>query len=56
MRILIMAIPRRVQEAGIAYGSDPWHTDNRKLNAWRDGRGFYFRDPNDHLLELMTRA
>ncbi|HXG28374.1 MAG TPA: VOC family protein [Nevskiales bacterium] len=50
------AILQRVQQAGIPYGSDPWHLDNRKLNAWRGGRGFYFRDPNGHLLELMTRA
>ena len=50
------AILRRVQEAGIAYGSDPWHLDNGQLNAWHGGRGVYFRDPNGHILELLTRA
>jgi catechol 2,3-dioxygenase-like lactoylglutathione lyase family enzyme len=50
------AILRRVQEAGIVYGSDPWHTENRQLNDWSGGRGFYFRDPNGHLLELLTRT
>lgn len=50
------AILQRVQAAGISYGSDPWHPENRQLNDWNGGRGFYFRDPNGHLLELMTRA
>jgi len=24
------------------------------LNDWNGGRGVYFRDPNGHVLELMT--
>ena len=50
------AILRRVQAAGITYGSDPWHTDNCQLNDWNGGRGFYFHDPDGHLLELLTRT
>jgi catechol 2,3-dioxygenase-like lactoylglutathione lyase family enzyme len=50
------AIFKRVQEAGIAYGSDPWNLGNRQLNSWNGGRGVYFRDPNGHILELMTRT
>jgi catechol 2,3-dioxygenase-like lactoylglutathione lyase family enzyme len=50
------AILQRVQAAGIPYGSDPWHPDNHELNAWNGGRGCYFRDPDGHLLELMTRV
>ncbi|HEX7970075.1 MAG TPA: VOC family protein [Stellaceae bacterium] len=50
------AILARVRVAGIPYGSDPWHLENRELNAWNGGRGFYFRDPNGHVLELLTRA
>jgi len=50
------AILQRVQEAGLDYGSDPWHLENRQLNAWNGGRGFYFRDPNGHILEVLTRA
>jgi catechol 2,3-dioxygenase-like lactoylglutathione lyase family enzyme len=50
------AILGRVQAAGITYGSDPWHTENFELNSWNGGRGFYFHDPNGHLLELLTRA
>jgi hypothetical protein len=38
----------------LAYGSGPEHPDNGKLNNWGGGRGFYFKDPDGHLLELMT--
>jgi catechol 2,3-dioxygenase-like lactoylglutathione lyase family enzyme len=50
------AILKRVQEAGLTYGSDPWHLENKELNSWNGGRGVYFRDPNGHLLELLTRV
>ena len=44
----------RIQAEGVAFGSQPWtHTDG-KINDRRGGRGFYFADPNGHLLELMT--
>jgi catechol 2,3-dioxygenase-like lactoylglutathione lyase family enzyme len=43
-----------VQARGIPYGSGPFsHTDGR-INTRRGGRGFYFQDPNGHLLEVMT--
>jgi catechol 2,3-dioxygenase-like lactoylglutathione lyase family enzyme len=48
------AILRRVKKAGIAFGSAPWSLDDGKLNDWGGGRGVYFRDPNGHVLELMT--
>jgi len=48
------AIFDRVKARGIAYGSGPFsHTDAR-INTRRGGRGFYFEDPNGHLLEVMT--
>ena len=50
------AILGRVREAGLAFGSEPWNLENGKLNAWNGGRGVYFRDPNGHVLELLTRA
>ncbi len=50
------AILARVQAADLAYGSEPWNPENRRLNSWNGGRGFYFKDPNGHLLELMTRV
>ncbi len=49
------AIFKRIQGAGLAYGSEPWNIENKQLNDWNGGRGVYFRDPNGHVLELMTR-
>lgn len=50
------AIFGRVKAKGLAYGSGPFnHTDGRLYNR-RGGRGFYFEDPNGHLLEVMTVA
>ena len=28
--------------------------DDGQLNDWNGGRGVYFKDPNGHVLELMT--
>ena len=47
---------KRVQEAGLTYGSTPWSQDDSKLNEWNGGRGVYFKDVEGHLLELMTVA
>ena len=44
----------RIKDAGITYGSTPWSLDDGKLNDWNGGRGVYFKDPNGHVLELMT--
>ena len=44
----------RIKKAGLSYGSAPWSLDDGKLNDWNGGRGFYFKDPNGHVLELMT--
>ncbi len=45
----------RVKAEGLAYGSEPWTPENMEINRWNGGRGVYFRDPNGHLLELLTR-
>jgi catechol 2,3-dioxygenase-like lactoylglutathione lyase family enzyme len=50
------SIFKRVQEAGIAWGSGPRDMEDRKLNSRKGGRGVYFHDPNGHVLELLTRA
>ncbi len=50
------AIFERVVEAGIPYGSDPRDLENGRLNSRRGGRGVYFRDPDGHVLELLTRV
>jgi catechol 2,3-dioxygenase-like lactoylglutathione lyase family enzyme len=48
------AIFGRIREAKLAYGSAPWSLDDGKLNDWDGGRGVYFRDPDGHVLELVT--
>ena len=48
------AIFDRVQSKGLAFGSGPFSHTDRRFNARRGGRGFYFEDPNGHLLEIMT--
>lgn len=45
----------KVQDLGLTYGSEPWTPEDGKINHWNGGRGVYFRDPNGHLLELLTR-
>jgi catechol 2,3-dioxygenase-like lactoylglutathione lyase family enzyme len=44
----------RISTEKIAYGSRPGEPDNMQINHRRGGRGFYFRDPNGHLLEVLT--
>ena len=45
----------RVKAEGLTYGSGPFTPDDMKINHWNGGRGVYFRDPNGHLLELLTK-
>ena len=44
----------RVKAKGIAYGSGPYNHTDGQIYTRRGGRGFYFEDPNGHLLEVMT--
>jgi catechol 2,3-dioxygenase-like lactoylglutathione lyase family enzyme len=48
------AIFGRVKEEGIVYGSGPRSRTDMQINHRRGGRGFYFEDPNGHVLEVMT--
>ena len=49
-----MTIFHPVKDRRLSYGSGPFkHTDGL-IYARRGGRGFYFEDPNGHLLEVMT--
>lgn len=50
------AILERVTAAGIPYGSGPHSLEDGQINTRYGGRGFYFRDPNGHVLEVLTRA
>ncbi len=48
------AIFGRVKAKGVPYGSEPHSPTDGQINTRRGGRGFYFEDPNGHLLEVMT--
>jgi catechol 2,3-dioxygenase-like lactoylglutathione lyase family enzyme len=50
------AIFGRVKAKGLAYGSGPYNHTDGQIYTRRGGRGFYFEDPNGHLLEVMTVA
>ena len=53
------AIFDRVKAEGIPYGSGPRSRTDMQINHRRGGRGFYFDDPNGHVLEVpdrLTRA
>ena len=45
----------RMNREGVVYGSDPGDQTNMKINHRNGGRGLYFRDPNGHSLELLTK-
>ena len=49
------AIFERVKAESLPYGSEPRAQDNMQINNRLGGRGFYFKDPNGHSLELLTR-
>jgi catechol 2,3-dioxygenase-like lactoylglutathione lyase family enzyme len=48
------AIFGRVKAKGLSYGSGPYNHTDCQIYTRRGGRGFYFEDPNGHLLEVMT--
>lgn len=50
------AVFARVKESQIVFTADPFGHEPGRLNNWNGGRGFYFEDPDGHLLELMTRT
>jgi len=48
------AILQRVKDAGLTFGSGPRSLEDGKLNARNGGRGFYYKDHDGHVIELMT--
>jgi catechol 2,3-dioxygenase-like lactoylglutathione lyase family enzyme len=48
------AILERVRSEQVPYGGGPFSLDDMKINHRRGGRGFYFRDPSGHVLEVLT--
>lgn len=49
------SIFKNIKKEKLYYGSDAAHLENRQLNHWHGGKGVYFRDPNGHILELLTQ-
>ena len=49
------AIFGRVRARGLDYWADPAQSRQGEINHHDDGRGFYFEDPDGHLLEIITR-
>jgi catechol 2,3-dioxygenase-like lactoylglutathione lyase family enzyme len=45
----------RVRESGIEIWADPARSEPGQINHHFGGRGFYFQDPDGHLLECITR-
>ena len=45
----------RVRERGLDYWADPFKKRLGEINRNEGGRGFYFDDPDGHLLEVLTR-
>lgn len=45
----------RIRARRLPYWADPFRRERGQVNAWDDGRGLYFDDPNGHLLEIITR-
>ena len=45
----------RIKKAGITYFADHDKSGPGEINHHWGGRGFYFEDPNGHLLELITK-
>jgi catechol 2,3-dioxygenase-like lactoylglutathione lyase family enzyme len=50
------AILERVKERGVTYYASYEHQGKGEINTRRNGRGFYFDDPNGHSMEVMTRV
>jgi catechol 2,3-dioxygenase-like lactoylglutathione lyase family enzyme len=47
----------RIQDAGIAFFADPACREAGQIYRRDDGgRGVYFRDPDGHLMEILTKA
>jgi catechol 2,3-dioxygenase-like lactoylglutathione lyase family enzyme len=49
------AIFGRLKARGLAYWADPAKKRKGEINTHFGGRGVYFEDPGEHLLEIITR-
>jgi catechol 2,3-dioxygenase-like lactoylglutathione lyase family enzyme len=46
----------RIRAKELPYWADPYHRRPGAINTHDGGRGVYWRDPNGHNLEILTRA
>jgi catechol 2,3-dioxygenase-like lactoylglutathione lyase family enzyme len=49
------AIFGRIKARKLEYWADPARSQPGQVNRHDGGRGVYFRDPDEHLLEIITR-
>lgn len=47
-------IMERIKSEDIVFGSGPRSVTDGKINHHYGGRGAYFKDPNGHVLEIIT--
>jgi catechol 2,3-dioxygenase-like lactoylglutathione lyase family enzyme len=45
----------RIEERGLEHWADPGMSTPGQINRNDGGRGVYFKDPDGHLLEILTR-
>ena len=45
----------RIAASALDYWADPGRTQRGEINRHWGGRGVYFADPDDHLMELITK-
>jgi catechol 2,3-dioxygenase-like lactoylglutathione lyase family enzyme len=45
----------RIRAQGVRYYADPRRTKPSEINHLHGGRGFYFEDPNGHVMEIITQ-
>ena len=46
---------QRIRDRGVEFWADPARTQPGEINHYFGGRGVYFRDPDDHLMEIITK-
>lgn len=49
------AVLSRIRTQGIMFWADPMRRRRGEINRQDGGRGIYFPDPDDHLLEVITQ-
>jgi len=49
------AVMERIKARGLQYWADPTQKIEGQINTQDGGRGVYFKDPDGHLLEALTR-